>query len=118
MDLSADITAHDSIHNMLGIDFLSPVPQLKVAFNKTLRIVHPNEDKGPGVEFGESHATQKLTEAYKVYKDLHDAEAANHRRVNQRPRAAVPPSSSSLSRGRGQAAAAGAPPAAAPGPAP
>jgi len=109
--LIADITAHDSIHDMLGLDSLTPFPQLKAAFNKTLRIVDPNEDKDPGVEFGESHATQKLTEAYKVYKDLHDAEAANRRRVNQRPRTAVPPSSSSLSGGRGQAAAAGAPPA-------
>jgi len=103
---------------MLGLDSLTSFPQLKVAFNKTLRIVDPNEDKDPGVESGELRATQKLTEAYKVYKDLHDAEAASHRRVNQRPGAAVPPSSSSLSGGRGQAAAARAPPVAAPGPAP
>jgi len=118
IDLIADITAHDSIHDMLDLDFLTPFPQLKVAFNKTLQIVYSYEDKDPGVEFGELHATQKLAEAYKVYKDLHDAEAANHRRVNQRPRAAVPPSSSSLSGGQGQATAAGAPPVAAPGPVP
>jgi len=53
IELIADITANDSIHDMLGLDSLTPLPRLKVAFNKTLRIVNPNEDRDPGVESGE-----------------------------------------------------------------
>ena len=53
IDLIAAIITHVSIHDMLGLDSLTPLPRLKVAFNKTLRIVNPNEDRDPGVESGE-----------------------------------------------------------------
>ena len=53
---------------------------------------------------GESQATEKLNAAFNVYKVAHDAEADNARPINQRPRAAAPPVSSSRSIGQGQVA--------------
>jgi len=63
-------------------------------------------------------ATQKLNDAFNVYKDARDVEADNARPINQRPRAAAPSASSSRSIGQGQAAPDGSSPAAASGPAP
>jgi len=79
--------------------------------------VHPDKNNGE-VVCGESQATQKLNDAFNVYKDAHDAKADNARLINQRPRAAAPSASSSRSIGQGQAAPDGSPPAAASGPAP
>jgi len=65
--------------------------------------VHPDKNNRV-VVCGESQATQKLNDAFNVYKDAHDAEAENARPINQRPWAAAPSASSSRSIGQGQAA--------------
>ena len=103
IDLIAAIIAHVSIHDMLGLDSLAPLPQVQASFKETIKIVHPDKNNGV-VVCGESQATQKLNDAFSVYKVAHDAEANNARPINQRPRAAAPPVSSSRSIGQGQAA--------------
>ena len=103
--------------NMLGLDSLAPLPQVQASFKETIKIVHQDKNNGV-VVCGESQATQKLNDAFNVYKDAHDAKADNARLINQRPRAAAPSASSSRSIGQGQAAPDGSPPAAASGPAP
>jgi len=117
IDLIAAIIAHVSIHNMLDLDSLAPLPQVQASFKETIKIVHPDKNNGV-VVCGESQAAQKLNDAFNVYKDAHDAEADNARLINQRPRAAAPSASSSRSKGQGQAAPDGSSPAAASGPAP
>jgi len=62
--------------------------------------VHPDKNNGV-VVCGESQATQKLNDAFNVYKVAHDAEADNARLIHQRPRAAAPSVSSSRSIGQG-----------------
>ena len=116
IDLIATIIAHVSIHDMLGLDSLAPLPQVQASFKETIKIVHPDKNNGV-VVCGESRATQKLKDAFDVYKVAHDAEADNARPINQRPRAAAPSASSSRSTGQGQAAPDVSAPAAAFGPA-
>jgi len=99
IDLIAAIIAHVSIHDMLGLDSLAPLPQVQASFKETIEIVHPDENNGV-VIFGESQATQKLNDAFNVYKVAPDAEADNARPINQRPRAAAPSASSSRSIGQ------------------
>ena len=115
--LIAAIIAHVSIHDMLGLDSLAPLPQVHASFKETIKTVHPDKNNGVNV-CGVSQATQKLNDAFNVYKDAHDTEADNARPINQRPRAAAPSASSSRSIGQGQAAPDGSSPAAASGPAP
>jgi len=117
IDLIAAFIAHVSLHDMLGLDSLAPLPQVQASFKETIKIMHPDKNKGV-VVCGESQATQKLNDAFNVYKDAHDAEADNARPINQTPRAAAPSASSSRSIGQGQAAPDGSSPAAASGPAP
>jgi len=116
IDLIAAIIAHVSIHDMFGLDSLAPLPQVQASFKETIKILHPDKNTGVLV-CGESKATQKLNDAFNVYKDAHDAEADNAWPINQRPRAAAPSASSSRSIGQGQAAPDVSSPAAASGPA-
>jgi len=101
---------------MLGLDSLAPLPQVQASFKETIKIVHPDKNIAV-VVYGELRATQKLNDAFNVYKGAHVAEADNARPINQRPRAAAPSASSSRSIGQGQAAPDGSSPAAAFGPA-
>jgi len=102
---------------MLGLDSLAPLPQVQASFKETIKIVYLDKNNGVFV-CGESQATQKLNDAFNVYKDAHDAEVDNARPINLRPRAAALSASSSRSIGQGQAAPDGSSPAAASGPAP
>ena len=43
IDLIAPIIAHVSIHNMLGLDFLAPLPQVQASFKETIKIVHQDK---------------------------------------------------------------------------
>ena len=88
---------------MLGLDSLAPLPQVQASFKETIKIVHSDKNNGI-VVCGESQATQKLNDAFNVYKDAHDGEADNARQINQRPRAAAPSAYSSRSIGQGHAA--------------
>jgi len=115
--LIAAIIAHVSIHDMLGLDSLASLPQVQASFKETVKIVHPDKNNGV-VVCGESQAIQKLNDAFKVYKDAHDAEADDAQPINQRLRAVALSASSSRSMGQGQAAPDGSSPAAASGPAP
>jgi len=42
IDLIAAIVAHVSIHDMLGLDSLNPLPQVQASFKETIKIVHPD----------------------------------------------------------------------------
>jgi len=117
IDLIAAIIAHVSIHDMLGLDSLAPLPQVQASFKETIKIVHPDKNNGV-VVCGESQATQKLNDAFNVYKDAHDVQADNARPIHQRPRAVAPSAFSSRSIGQGQAAPDVSSPAAASAPAP
>ena len=77
--------------------------------------MHPDKNNVV-IVCGESQATQKLNDAFNVYKVAHDAEADNARPINQRPRVAALSVSSSWSIGQDQAAHDGSSPAAASGP--
>jgi len=106
-----------SVHDILSLDSLAPLPQVQISFKETIKIVHPDKNNGE-VVCGESQATQKLNDAFNVFKDAHDAEADNARPINQRLWAAAPSASSSRSIGQGQAAPDNSSPAVASGPAP
>jgi len=54
--LIADITAHVSIHDMLGLDALTPFTQVNASFKETMLIVHPDKNNSV-VVVGESQAT-------------------------------------------------------------
>jgi len=56
INLIADITAHVSIHDMLGLDALTPFTQVNASFKETMLIVHPDKNNGV-VAVGESQAT-------------------------------------------------------------
>ena len=60
---------------------------MHASYKETLSIVHPDKNNGVVVD-GESQAFQKFQEAFKVFKDAHDAEADSPRPINQRPQAA------------------------------
>ena len=64
LDLIA-IIAHVSIHDMLGLDSLAPLPQVQASFKETIEIVHPDKNNGV-VVCGESQATQKLNDNFNV----------------------------------------------------
>jgi len=117
IDFIAAIIAHVSIHDMLGLDSLAPLPQVQASFKETIKIVHPHNINGV-VVCGESQATQKLNDAFNVYNVAQHAEADNARLIHQRPRAAAPSISSSRSIGQDQAAPDGSSPAVASGSAP
>jgi len=87
----------------LGLDSVTLLPQVHASYKETLLIVHPNKNNRVVVE-GESQAFQKFKEAFKVFKDAHDAEADNPRPINQRSRAAA---SSASAAAPGPAAAPG-----------
>ena len=61
MDLIDVILAHTSIHDMLGLDSLTPFPQVHTSYKETLLIVHPDKNNGVAVP-GESQAFQKVNE--------------------------------------------------------
>jgi len=90
---------------------------VQASFKETIKIVHPDKNNGVFV-CGESQSTQKLNDAFNVYKDAHDTEADNARPINQRPQAAAPSASSSRSIGQDQAAPDGLSPVVASGSAP
>ena len=75
-------------NDLIGLDSLTPLPQVHASYKETLLIVHPDKDNGVVVD-GESQASQNFKEAFKVSKNAHDAEAGNSRLINQRPRAAA-----------------------------
>jgi len=82
IELIAAIIAHVSIHDMLGLDSLAPLPEVQASFKETIKIVHQDENNGV-VVCGESQATQKLDDVFNVYRDAHDAEGDNARPTNQ-----------------------------------
>jgi len=52
------------------------------SYKETLLIVHPDKNNRVVVD-GESQAFQKYKEAFKFFKDVHDAEANTSRPINQ-----------------------------------
>ena len=44
IDLIAAIIAHVSIHDMLGLDSLAPLPQVQASFKETIKIAHPDKN--------------------------------------------------------------------------
>jgi hypothetical protein len=59
IDSIAAIGAHISIQDMLGLDSLTPLPQVHASYKDTLLIVHPDKTNGIVVD-GESQAFQKF----------------------------------------------------------
>jgi len=102
---------------MLGLDSLAPLPQVQASFTETIKIMYLDKNNGVTV-CGELQATQKLNDAFNVYKDAHDAEANNARQIIQRPRADAQSASSSRLIQQGQASPDGSSPEAASGPVP
>jgi len=96
MDMIDVILAHTSIHDMLGLDSLTPFPQVHTSYKETLKIVHPDKNNGVDVD-GEAQAFQKVNEAFKVLKDAHDAEADTSRPIHRRSRAAASSASAAAS---------------------
>ena len=88
IDLIAAISAHISIQDILGLDSLTPLPQVHASYKETLLIVHPDKNNGVVVD-EESQAFQKFKEAFKVFKDTHDTAAVISWPIHQRPRAAA-----------------------------
>ena len=83
IDMIAAISAKVSIQDMLGIDSLTPPPQVHASYKEIFLIVHPDKNSGIVVD-GESQAFQKIEETFKVSKDAHDANADNSLPINQR----------------------------------
>ena len=78
--------------------------------------MYPDKNNGVVVD-GESQVTQKLNDAFSVYKVGHDVETNNAWPINQRPRTGALSVSSSRSIGQGQVAHDGSSHAAVSGPA-
>jgi len=106
INLISAISAHISIQDMLGLDSLTPLPQVLSSYKETLLIVHPDKNNGVAVD-GELQAFQKFKEAFKFFKNAHDADANNSRPIHQRSRAAASSASAAVP---GPAAATGSAP--------